>query len=139
MKNLKFYIFALLALPILSTSCKKDDDNEEEQPPQQTCKTSKAYVYDTNTGGIEDSVIYTYTGTQITKLEVAGQGNINLEYTNNQVTKRSYFDATNPTTASDYQTFTSARSITMNIQGRVLRNGEPLHSLIAVANSIKQQ
>ncbi len=104
MKHLKFYLFALLALPILSTSCKKDDDEEQQPQPDPVCKTVKAYIYGQG-GAIEDSVIYTYTGTQITKMEVLGEGHVALEYANNRVSKRSYFDPTLPTTATDYATY----------------------------------
>jgi hypothetical protein len=103
MKTFKFYMFALLAIPLFVASCKKDKDEEEEQKPPTTCKATKGYSYDPQTGTIEDSIMYIYNGDQVTKLDAPGSGFVTFEYTNNKVTKRSIYDYSTPTVPDYYE------------------------------------
>ena len=79
------FSFSLL---ILVSSCQKNPS--VDILPEASCELSKAYYYD-ETGAIADSLVYTYTGNKITKA-ANGDGYITLEYNNDKVTKRNFYD-----------------------------------------------
>ncbi len=90
-----FLAFTCAALLILS--CKKD--NNDNGNPSLTCTLAKAYYFD-SAGTISDSIVYTYTGAYITKMENAA-GYATLEYTTGKVIKRNFFNL-GSTTADAY-------------------------------------
>jgi len=94
-KKANLLIFSIVFLSAVF-SCKKDDSGVN-QPL--SCILTKAFYFD-SIGSISDSVIYTYTGAYITKLSNAA-GYATLEYTNDKVSRRNFFDATS-TTADAY-------------------------------------
>ena len=73
-------------------SCKKNDSDVNQSL---TCTLAKAFYFD-SVGAISDSVIYTYTGANITKLSNAA-GYATLEYTGDKVSRRNFFDASSTT------------------------------------------
>ena len=85
--------FSLLFLVVFTValvfSCKKD--NSDDVKPQLTCTLAKAFYFD-SVGTISDSIVYTYTGSYITKLSNAA-GFATLEYTSDKVTRRNFFSA----------------------------------------------
>ena len=90
-KNTCLLFFSLLCLGAI-ISCKKND-SDVNQPL--TCILAKAFYFD-SIGAVSDSVIYAHTGSNITKLSNAA-GHVTLEYTNDKVSRRNFFDATNTT------------------------------------------
>jgi hypothetical protein len=81
------------------SSCQKDPTDTITET---ICQLAKAYYYDDN-GNIADSLVYTYTDSRLTKASNA-DGYMTLEYTNNKITKRTFF-ATGLPGSDGYDTF----------------------------------
>ena len=90
-----FSLLSLLALFITfsNSSCKKDDKDEE------TCKVSKVEFY--NRGNVALAANYTYSGNNITKVDLGSNGSYTLEYSGARIVKRRFFDA-NTTVSNSY-------------------------------------
>lgn len=98
MTAMKF--FSALCLVVLTVSgffvaCKKEDSENGSG-----CKATKVYMYD---GGVrEDSLIYFYAGSNVSKVQFISDGQYyTLEYNGNRVVKRNFFFS-GSTTAPDY-------------------------------------
>lgn len=77
------------SLLILVTSCQKDPAADVFS--EEACKLAKAHYFN-NAGGLEDSLVYTYTNNKISKAENADLY-ITFTYSNDKITKRSFYDA----------------------------------------------
>src|SRR5688572_26664785 len=95
---LSILLFAI-SFSVIS-SCKKDD---VPASPKTNCELAKAYYYN-ETGIALDSLIYTYTNGKLTKASNA-EAYFTLEYTNDKVTKRNYYE-TGSTDLEEYHVAT---------------------------------
>lgn len=106
MKYTQKLFFACAALLFTIASCKKEDV-EKVQP---TCLVTKMDVYQNDT--VNGSVQYTYTDKKLTKADFDG-GYYTFEYANNRISKRNYYDDSNPNVVDEFA------SVSYNADGTI--------------------
>lgn len=88
MNLLKFSIGLTLFTSTFFAACKKDDDDDDGGSSGNACKVSQVQYFDS--GRVEETGNYTYTGNQLTKVQF-NDYYYTFEYTNNNISKRNYF------------------------------------------------
>jgi hypothetical protein len=86
MNHLKFAISLTLFITTFFAACKKDDDDDSGS--ENACKISTVQYFDS--GQVDLTGTYTYTGNQITKVQYDDY-NSTFEYNGNNISKRNYF------------------------------------------------
>lgn len=105
--KIQYHLAALLLATILFASCnKKPDEDTDGNSPAANCKVSKAYLYGASgSSPVIDTVVYTYTGANITKLTVP-DSYVTFDYNNGRIVRRNYFEGLDATASTDYETVT---------------------------------
>jgi hypothetical protein len=93
---MKYILPSILAI-FLIASCQKETD--ENVRTTKECEVTKQFMFD-DAGAIYDSARYTYNSDKITKVAIS-EGYITFEYSNEKITKRSFYSA-NSTTLDAY-------------------------------------
>lgn len=88
MRNIKaLFAYFLIATSIIA--CQKEPDESILDEPQLTCTLQKAEIMD-GSGGIEDSGVYTYTNSMVSKIEFTNLY-YTFQYTGTKVSRRNYY------------------------------------------------
>ncbi len=95
------HLAALLLAATLFAACTREDNDTNAGA---NCKIAKSYIYGINNNGLSmDSLIYVYTGENITK-RIGSEYYLTFDYTGGRVTRRNYFDSPTATASTDYET-----------------------------------
>lgn len=102
--KMQHHLAALLFATTLFAACTKEDEAVTNTATD--CKPSKVYFYGgADNATITDTLVYTYTGTNVAKIVAAEGYYSTFEYSGGRITRRNHFD--NLTAASnEYDTVT---------------------------------
>jgi hypothetical protein len=102
------HLAALLFATSLFAACTKEpnEDPVDGNEPAANCKVSKALLYGENGNTpYTDTVEYTYADDKVIKL-TALDGYVTFDYNNGRIVRRNYFEGSNATESTDYETVT---------------------------------
>src|SRR4051794_20191072 len=106
--KIQHHLAALLFATTFFAACSKEEQEGKTDTTNTgtTCKVSRFFLYKgPNNAPIIDTLVYTYTDDNITKL-TAPQGYLTFEYSGGRITRSNYFDSVGVTTSTDYEAAT---------------------------------